>query len=76
MFIIQIGANDGKVNDTIYEFVTSNPQTVRGILIEPVKDYFEELKINYKKCPNVTLLNMAIHNSMKEMTITGLIQKR
>lgn len=69
MFIIQIGANDGKVNDSIYEFVTSNPQTVRGILIEPVKDYFEELKINYKKCPNVTLLNMAIHNSRKEMTI-------
>ena len=44
LFIIQIGANDGKMADPIYEFVTSNRKIVRGILIEPVKDYFEELK--------------------------------
>ena len=69
MFIIQIGANDGKIDDPIYEFVTYYPQKVSGILIEPVKDYFEELKTNYKKYPNFTLLNMAIHNSRKEMTI-------
>ena len=69
MFIIQIGANDGKMDDPIYEFVTRNPKHVSGILIEPVKDYFEELKINYKKYSNFILLNMAIHNSRKEMTI-------
>jgi FkbM family methyltransferase len=69
MFIIQIGANDGKMDDPIYEFVTNNPKHVSGILIEPVKDYFEELKTNYKKYPNFTLLNLAIHHSMKEMTI-------
>ena len=49
MFIIQIGANDGKIDDPIYEFVTNYPPKMSGILIEPVKDYFEELKINYKK---------------------------
>ena len=69
MFIIQIGANDGKIDDPIYEFVTNYPQKVSGILLEPVKDYFEELKTNYKNYPNFTLLNMAIHNSRKEMTI-------
>ena len=69
MFIIQIGANDGKIDDPIYEFVTNYPKNVSGILIEPVKDYFEELKINYKKYSNFILLNMAIHNSRKEMTI-------
>jgi FkbM family methyltransferase len=69
MFIIQIGANDGKIDDPIYEFVTYYPQKVGGILIEPVKDYFKELKTNYKKYPNFILLNVAIHNSQKEMTI-------
>jgi FkbM family methyltransferase len=69
MFIIQIGANDGKMDDPIYEFVTYYPQKVSGILIEPVKDYFKELKTNYKKYPNFILLNVAIHNSQKEMTI-------
>jgi FkbM family methyltransferase len=69
MFIIQIGANDGKTDDPIYEFVTNYPKKVSGILIEPVKEYFEELKTNYKNYPNFTLLNMAIHNSRKEMTI-------
>ena len=58
-----------KTDDPIYEFVTNYPPKMSGILIEPVKDYFEELKINYKKYPNFTLLNMAIHNSRKEMTI-------
>lgn len=69
MFIIQIGANDGRLDDPIYEFVINNPKNVSGILIEPVKDYFEELKITYKKYSNFILLNMAIHNSRKEMTI-------
>ncbi len=69
MFLIQIGANDGKSFDPIYEFVTNNSNNVRGILIEPVVDYFEELKRNYKGYSNVILLNLAVHNSNKEMTI-------
>ena len=56
MFIIQIGANDGKIDDPIYEFVTNYPQKVSGILIEPVKDYFEELKTNYNSTYQIVML--------------------
>jgi lysophospholipase L1-like esterase len=42
MFFIQIGANDGKSFDPIYQFVTNNSKNVRGILLEPLADYFEE----------------------------------
>lgn len=69
MFFIQIGANDGKSFDPIYDFVTNNSSKVRGILIEPVANYFEELKKNYKGYSNVVLLNMAVHNSNKDMLL-------
>ncbi len=69
LFFIQIGANDGKMFDPIYRFVTCNHKKVRGIVIEPLKDFFEELKVNYRKYPNIRPLNIAIHNSEKEMTL-------
>jgi FkbM family methyltransferase len=69
LFFIQIGANDGKSFDPIYELVTNNPKNMRGILLEPVKDYFEKLKINYEKHSNIIIFNLAVHNSNKEMTI-------
>ena len=76
VFFIQIGANDGKSFDPIYDFTTSNSESVRGILLEPIPDYFEELKRNYKGYPNVILLNLAIHNSAKEMVIHRVDPRR
>lgn len=69
VFFIQIGANDGKSFDPVYDFVMSYPDSFKGILLEPLEDYFDELLKNYKGYKNVTLLNMAIHNTNEEMTI-------
>ena len=69
LFFVQIGANDGKTSDPIYQFVTLNQRRVRGLVVEPVRDYFEQLKKNYAKYPNVTPVNVAIHSSEKEMTL-------
>ncbi|HLA84531.1 MAG TPA: FkbM family methyltransferase [Thermoguttaceae bacterium] len=69
LVFVQIGANDGKMHDPLYEFVTLNHRRVRGIVVEPVREYFDELKRNYAKYPNITPVNAAIHNSEKEMTI-------
>ena len=49
-FFIQIGSNDGKMQDPIYNYITSD--CWNGILIEPVKYLFEKLKENYKKYEN------------------------
>lgn len=69
VFFIQIGANDGKSFDPIYEFFNKYHQSVNGILLEPVKDYCDELRKNYEHINSVTIVNKAIHNTEKEMTI-------
>ena len=76
LFFIQIGANDGVSFDPIYEFVKSNHSKVAGIVIEPLRDIFEELKFNYRKCPNILPLNAAIHNSRKIISIYRIDPKR
>lgn len=57
-FFIQIGSNDGKSGDPIFELVKK--YNWAGILIEPVKYLFEKLKKNYKNNSNLTLINLAI----------------
>ncbi|HFD13214.1 MAG TPA: FkbM family methyltransferase [Crenotrichaceae bacterium] len=61
LFFVQIGANDGVIYDPIYQFVTR--YNLSGILVEPVKHYFEQLKQNYQNNPNLTFENVAISNS-------------
>lgn len=68
-FFIQIGANDGIANDPIYHFVTANHHKIKGIVIEPMKDAFEQLQYNYRKHHNIRTVNRAIHNSEKEMIL-------
>lgn len=70
---IQVGANDGISFDFLYDFVTKrNPQ---GVVIEPVKDYFNELKQNYKNYPNIIKINKAVHSSQKEVEINRISPK-
>ena len=76
IFLIQIGANDGKMSDPIHRFITRNHDKLRGILIEPMKDAFEQLSFNYRKYPNFTAINVAIHNSEKEMTLYRVDPKK
>lgn len=68
-YFIQIGANDGISFDPIYEFVTKNSNKIKGIAIEPLPSAFEKLQINYKKYTNIKTLNLAIHNTEKEMLL-------
>jgi FkbM family methyltransferase len=66
---IQIGGNDGINDDPLYYFVTWNKNRIKGFVLEPVLDYFNELKKNYTNHPLIKTLNLAIHNSENEMTI-------
>ncbi|PPD37082.1 MAG: hypothetical protein CTY18_01855 [Methylomonas sp.] len=66
-FFVQIGANDGKRFDPIYEIVTK--LKLNGIALEPVKEYFNLLKNNYKFLPNVKLINKAINKSNGKVSI-------
>ncbi|MBE7411790.1 MAG: FkbM family methyltransferase [Leptospiraceae bacterium] len=66
---IQIGANDGIMNDPIYQFNIENKDVVSGFVIEPLPDIFEKLVKNYKRCPNILPFNLAIHQSKKEATL-------
>ena len=66
-FFVQIGGNDGVSFDDLYGFVTNYPS--RGVILEPVEDYFEDLKHNYREYPNITPVNAGLHPSLKEATI-------
>lgn len=58
IFFIQVGANDGIVHDPLYHYVLRNHW--KGILIEPVKYYFDCLKKNYATCSQLIFENIAI----------------
>jgi len=66
---IQIGANDGKMADPIYDFVSRNHERVKGIAVEPMKDVFQQLVNNYKLYNEIVPINLAIHNIKKEVTL-------
>lgn len=68
-FFIQIGANNGQRYDPIHHLFVREKQHVSGIAIEPVKEYFEELKLTYKDFPQIKLIKKAIHNTESEAAI-------
>jgi methyltransferase, FkbM family len=59
-FFIEIGSNDGIIHDPIYRYVTQYHWS--GILVEPVRYYFNKLKANYNKNDNLIFENVAISN--------------
>ena len=66
-FFVQIGANDGKQFDPIGDYVRFF--SWRGLLVEPVKDYFDELVDNYADCPGLAFVNAAIADYEGTVTI-------
>jgi FkbM family methyltransferase len=68
---IQIGANDGVSHDFLYEFI-SKKKKIKGLVIEPIKEYFEILKKNYEQYPEVTPVNIAIHSELKKVVLYKL----
>ena len=56
--LIQIGANDGKRFDSINKFIKKYSPSC--VLVEPIKEYFDKLKENYKDEKNIFFENLAI----------------
>lgn len=56
--IIQIGANDGLRFDNINKYIKK--YKTKSILVEPIKEYFDQLKKNYENYNNVFFENIAI----------------
>ncbi|MEE9344794.1 MAG: FkbM family methyltransferase [Methylococcales bacterium] len=58
VFFVEIGSNDGKMFDPVYDFVMAG--TWSGIMVEPVEFYFKQLQENYCNSPNLIFENVAI----------------
>ena len=64
-FFIQIGANDGIRADPIRKLVLRHH--LKGILVEPLDDFYQELKYNYQSEEQLIFENVAIaatHNDI------------
>src|SRR5262249_42734258 len=68
-FFVQIWANDGVSFDPIYPIARAYNTKVKGIVVEPTRDAFEQLCRNYENFPAIIKVNKAIHTHMKEMSI-------
>lgn len=58
--IVQIGANDGRINDVIFEPVRNFRERTRILLVEPQYDVIPYLRQNYANHPNAVICNAAI----------------
>jgi FkbM family methyltransferase len=68
-FFIQIGANNGQRFDPIHHLLSSEKELIRGVAVEPVQEYFNELQETYRDFPGIKLVRKAIHNTENTMTI-------
>ena len=57
-YLIQIGANDGLRFDNLNHYIKKNK--TKSLLVEPIKENFDDLKNNYKDCENIIFENLAI----------------
>ena len=58
LFIVQVGANDGILDDPLRELIHAH--RLPGLLIEPLPDLFERLKHNYRDQSQLAFENVAI----------------
>ncbi|WP_050602058.1 FkbM family methyltransferase [Ruegeria sp. 6PALISEP08] len=56
--VVQVGANDGRLDDPIWQFWSKDYW--RGVLIEPHPVYFSDLSSMHEENPNVALVNCAV----------------
>jgi len=62
IFFAVIGAMDGVNHDNTFKYAFKNKHW-KGLLIEPMKDYFKKLKENYEHRENLIFENVAISDS-------------
>lgn len=64
--IVQIGSNDGKTGDPIFNLIkTNNPW--KALFVEPIPYLFERLKINYGNDTRFIFENVAINDGTKQI---------
>ena len=61
VFFVQIGAMDGVAHDPIHAHIKENAWG--GMFVEPLKDFFIQLRANYSGLDNVIFENVAITES-------------
>ncbi|MEN9907177.1 MAG: hypothetical protein RLZZ540_318 [Bacteroidota bacterium] len=66
-YFVQIGANDGVSFDFLYDFVIARKSS--GVVVEPIKEYFNELVNNYSNFEDIVKLNFAVHPTAKSAKI-------
>jgi FkbM family methyltransferase len=64
---VQIGASDGVRFDDLYGKVTSH--RCAGLVVEPLPDMYERLKLNYADYPNVVPVRVAVHATATSLQI-------
>ncbi|MEW5782579.1 MAG: hypothetical protein ACOY6N_05630 [Pseudomonadota bacterium] len=64
---IQIGANDGIQFDDLYFKVTSH--RMPGLVIEPLSEFFEILRLNYRNYLEVIPIRVAVHQTILKAPI-------
>lgn len=69
--IAQIGANDGRINDPIFHFASTNRDRVELLLIEPQQSLHPILEETYRTNPIKTLVSRAI-GPQGEMTLYAI----
>jgi FkbM family methyltransferase len=60
MNFVQIGANDGRINDPIFPFVMRNKNATRILLIEPQREIVPFLRESYADHPDATIHEGAV----------------
>ncbi len=58
MRFLQIGANEGRINDPIHDTVRARGWS--GVLVEPLPHLFDQLVANYRDVPGLEFANVAI----------------
>ena len=71
---VQVGANDGIRFDDLYSFVTNID--CRGIVVEPLPDFYEILSAVYRLYPHIETKRLALHPTDKECTLYRVDPKR
>jgi FkbM family methyltransferase len=67
---IQVGANDGISFDFLYSFVVKRKS--KGIVIEPISDYYNELENNYREFIEIIKVKKAVHPFEKIIEINKI----
>lgn len=64
---VQVGAHDGRSFDSLYDFNLQRKS--KGLAIEPIAEYYNDLVKNYAYNPGVKTVQLAVHTTRKHITM-------